>query len=426
LPRFAQFILIWYRPIPFLAWCQRRLGDCFAIYAPPFGKLVYVADPAEIKRIYLGDPTRFHAGEANKTVLEPVLGKHSLLVLDEDEHLRERKLLLPHLHGDSVRRYTDTMAAIAAAEVDTWSVGQRIAMRPAMQRIGLETILRGVIGVSDPGRLARLREVLPRVAAASPVNQLVWKLPWLGRVGPWKRYKQALEAANAALYEEIAARRRDPSGDSTLSLLVADGSMTDAQLRDELMTMLLGGYDTTSTALAWAFERLVRHPDALARAASGDDAYLDAVVKETLRLRPILADPGRTVTSETEVAGYRVPAGTMVLPARGLVQKAQRHYGADALEFRPERFLEGSPPSYTWIPFGSGVRRCVGAALASLEMKVVLREVLARVQLAPGRPDDEDTRMRGVMMLPAHGAEVVVRGRVARAPDPALASAAAS
>jgi hypothetical protein len=426
LPKLVQFLLIWYRTIPYLEWCQRRLGDTFVTHSPPFGRLLYLADPAEIKRVFTGDPAQFHAGDANAFVMEPVLGKHSLLVLDEDEHLRERKLLLPHFHGESVRRYTETMASIAAAEVDTWRPGQRVAMRPAMQRIGLEVILRAVIGVSDPGRLARLRHLLPRVAAVTPVNQLMWTLPWLGRFGPWKRYKQILAATDAVLYEEIAARRKDPSGDSIVSLLVAHGSHTDAQLRDEVITMLLGGHDTTSTALAWAFERLVRHPDALARAATGDDAYLDAVVKETLRLRPVLADPGRTLTSDAEIAGYQVRAGTMVLPARGLVHMASRHYGADAQEFRPERFLEGSPPSYTWIAFGSGVRRCIGAAFASLEMKVVLREVLARVSLAPAREGDEAVRVRGVMMHPAHEGEVIVRGRAARAPGPALASAAAS
>ena len=427
LPKLVQFLLIWYRPIPFLHWCERRLGKCFAVHAPPFGRLVYLADPADIKRVFTGDPAQFHAGDANAFVMEPILGKHSLLVLDEEEHLSERKLLLPHFHGESVRRYADTMASIAAAEVETWKADSWVAMRPAMQRIGLETILRVVIGVSNPERLARLRRLLPRVSGVTPVNQAMWTWPWLGRFGPWKRYKRTLAEADEVLYEEIAARREYPSGDSILSLLVANTSLTDAQLRDELMTLLLAGHETTATGLAWAFERLVRHPGALARVASGDDAYLDAVVKETLRVRPVIADVVRSVTSEAEVAGYHMPKGTLLLPAVALVQRSPDHYGDDSLDFRPERFLDGSPPPYSWIPFGGGVRRCIGAAFATLEMKVVLREVLARVELgAPPRGADEGTRVSGIMLLPARGGQVVVRRRLAREAEPAVMSAAAS
>jgi cytochrome P450 len=298
-----------------------------------------------------------------------------------------------------------------------------------MQRIGLETILRAVIGVTDPGRHARLRELLPRTSGLTPVIQAMWMWPWLGRFGPWKRYRRTLADTDAVLYEEIAARRRDPAlGERTdiLSLLVSAGSHTDTELRDELMTLLIAGHETTATGLAWAFERLTRHPEALARAASGDDDYLDAVIKETLRVRPVIADVVRTLTSDAEVAGYRLPKGTTVLPAVALVQRAQSHYGADAHAFRPERFLDGSPPPYTWIPFGGGTRRCIGAAFATLEMKVVLRTVLDRVELGPARGGDESTRVSGVMMLPARGGEVVVRRRVGQRAEAALASAAAS
>jgi cytochrome P450 len=426
MPKAAQFLLIWYRTIPFLESCRRRFGDCFAVYLPPFGRLVYVADPAEIKRIFTGAADQFHAGEANALVLEQVLGKHSLLVLDEEEHLRERKRLLPHFHGESVRRYAETMAQIAAAEVESWPVGGRVAMRKAMQRIGLETILRAVIGVTEPGRLARLRDLLPRVSSPGLVVQAMMLWPWLERVGPWKRYTRILAETDALLYEEIAAKRADPSGEDILSLLVATSSLTDEQLRDEVITLLVAGHETTATGLAWAFERLTRHPDALSRAAAGDDEYLEAVVKETLRIRPVVADVVRTLTRKTEVAGYQLAPGTVVLPAVALVQRSAKHYGDDALEFRPERFLDGSPPPYTWIPFGGGVRRCIGAAFATLEMKVVLREVLSRVELAPARTDDEGTIMRGVMLLPSRGGEVVVRRRIDAPRPAAMASAAAS
>src|SRR5439155_10756837 len=208
----------------------------------------------------------------------------------------------------------------------------------------------------------------------------------LERVGPWKRYVRMLEVTDRLLYEEIAARRADPSGEDILSLLVANTSLSDEQLRDELLTLLVAGHETTATGLAWAFERLTRNRAALERVAGGDDDYLDAVVKETLRVRPVVADVVRTLQSEADVAGYRLPAGTVVLPAIALVQRDARQYGDDALAFRPERFLDGSPPPYTWIPFGGGVRRCIGAAFATLEMKVVLREVLSRVELSPARP----------------------------------------
>jgi cytochrome P450 len=412
LPKLVQFALIWTRTVPYLEWCQRRLGDCFAVWMPPFGRMVYVADPAEIKRVFTGDPKQFHAGEANALVLERVLGKHSLLVLDEDEHLQERKRLLPHFHGESVRRYAETMAEIAADEVASWPIGSPIKMRPAMQRIGLETILRAVIGVTEPERLARLRGLLPRVSSPPLIVQAMMLWPQLERVGPWKRYVRTLEETDRLLYEEIAARRADPSGEDILSLLVANTALTDEQLRDELLTLLVAGHETTATGLSWALERLTRHPATLERAAGGDDEYIDAVVKETLRVRPVVADVVRTLQSEAEVAGYRLPAGTVVLPAIAVVQRDSRNYGADAHDFRPERWLDGTPPPYTWIPFGGGVRRCIGAAFASLEMNVVLREVLGRVELAPTRDSGERSVMRGVVMLPSRGGEVVVRSRL--------------
>ena len=412
LPKAVQFLLIGLRTIPYLEWCRRRFGDVFAVYMPPWGRLVYVADPVEIKRIFTGSPKDFHAGEANALVMRQVLGAHSLLVLDEDEHMAERKLLLPHFHGEAVRRYGDTFAEVAAAEVATWPVGGRVWMRPAMQRISLEVILRAVIGVREPARLARLRYLLPRTSGMTPLIQAMWLWPRLGRFGPWKRYRKLLAETDELLYEEIAARRAESSGDDILSLLMANSSLSDQGLRDEVMTLLIAGHETTATALAWAFERLVRHPDAMARAAAGDDEYVDAVVKETLRVRPVVADVVRTVTRETEVGRYRVEPGTVVLPAVALVQRGRSEWGDDALEFRPERFLEGGAAApYTWIPFGGGVRRCIGAAFATLEMKTVLREVLDRVELGAVRSADESTRASGVMMLPARGGEVRVTAR---------------
>jgi cytochrome P450 len=250
------------------------------------------------------------------------------------------------------------------------------------------------------------------VSSPPLIVQAMMLWPQLERVGPWKRYVRTLEETDRLLYEEIAARRADPSGEDILSLLVANTALTDEQLRDELLTLLVAGHETTATGLSWALERLTRHPATLQRAAGGDDEYIDAVVKETLRVRPVVADVVRTLQSEAEVAGYRLPAGTVVLPAIAVVQRDSRNYGADAHDFRPERWLDGTPPPYTWIPFGGGVRRCIGAAFATLEMNVVLREVLDRVELAPTRDSGERSVMRGVVMLPSRGGEVVVRSRL--------------
>jgi cytochrome P450 family 135 len=418
MPKLAQFALMAFRTIPFLEWCHRRLGDCFAVWMPPWGRLVYIADPDEIKRVFTGNPKQFHAGEANALVLERVLGKHSLLVLDEDEHLTERKRLLPHFHGESVRRYADTMAEIAAAEIDTWPAGKAVKMRPAMQRIGLETILRAVIGVTEPGRLGRLRQLLPQVSSPPMIVQALMFIPVLERVGIWKRYLRMLEETDRLLYEEIAARRADPSGEDILSLLVANTSLSDQQLRDELLTLLVAGHETTANGLAWALERLARHP-----ARSTDDDYLDAVVKETLRVRPIVSDVVRTLQSEAEVGGYRLPAGTVVLPAIALVQRDTRRYGADAREFRPERWLDGSPPPYAWIPFGGGVRRCIGASFAQVEMRTVLREVLRRVRLRAPTQRPERGVIRHVTVVPGRGARAIVDERLAVEPAAELAGA---
>jgi cytochrome P450 len=433
LPRPAQTLLLWRRTIPFLDWCARRYGDCFTVWAAPFGRLVYVADPDALKEVFTGDSAVFHAGEAND-FLGPVMGPHSILLLDEDEHLRQRRLMLPPFHGEAVRGYEELIARLAAAEVERWPLGEPFAVHPRLRALTLEVILRVVFGVEDEARRAELRATLPGVVDLGPVTQLLMVAPWLERVGPWRRYRRRLDQVDALLYDEIARRRRDPrlaERTDVLSLLLRAGDhdggegLTDAELRDELMTLLIAGHETTATALAWAFERLARHPAAAARARGDDDAFLEAVAKETLRLRPVLSDVARKLTRPAQVAGYRLPAGTLVMPGIALVQRDAAHW-ADPLAFRPERFLDGTPEGYTWIPFGGGRRRCLGAALAMLEIKVVLREALTRLELAPERRRDEAMRVRHITMVPARGARIVAR-RVAapatrRAQDALLAS----
>jgi len=413
-------------PVGYLERNRRRYGDVFTIPFPAFGRLVYLADPALVKQVFTGDPAIYHAGAANARALEPILGRHSLLTLDGDEHMRQRKLLLPPFHGEAVRRYRDLMADIAAREVERWPVGETFELRPRLQAITLEVILRAVFGVREEPRLARFREVLPRLGEATGLQ--MW-LPFLrrnlGPWSPWARFLRLRAEVDELVYDEIRNRRADPDAaarDDVLSLLLGarheDGSpMSDTELRDELITLLTAGHETSATALAWAFERLLRNPAALraltAEVDEGGDAYAEAVVKETLRVRPVIVDVARVLTADVELAGWRLPAGNVVVPAIALLQLAPEHYSEPAA-FRPERFLDGQPAPYTWIPFGGGVRRCLGAAFAQLEIKTVLQTVVAQASLHAPDQAPERARMRHVTLVPGHGTRVTLTAR--RAP----------
>jgi cytochrome P450 len=424
LPVAVQSILLWRGIDSYLERCFRRYGPVFTVRIAPMGTLVYVTDPDEIKRIFTGDTSVFHAGEANGTVLASIMGRHSVLILDEDEHLRQRRRMLPPFHGESVRRYGEVIEEVTRDEVARWPVGSAIALHPRMNAITLEVIMRAVIGVEDPARLAELRRLLPRLAGFGPVVMLSWVWPRLNAYGPWKRFEELKATVDRELYAEIAARRADPALEERtdiLSLLIrgtpGEEPMTDEELRDQLITLLLAGHETTATGLAWAFERLLRHPAQLQRLSSGDDAYLDAVVKETLRVRPVIFDVARKLTQPAEVAGYSLPASVIVVPAIGIVQRADSRWQRPR-DFNPERFLDGQPEPYTWIPFGGGPRRCLGAAFATFEMKTVLRTILSEVELRADRPEPEGVRMKHITLVPARGAKaIVVRRNVARLPE---------
>jgi cytochrome P450 family 135 len=359
-----------------------------------------------------------------------VLGSRSVLLLDEDEHLRERRLLLPPFHGERVRRYRELVGEIAAAEIARWPRGQSFPLRPRMQAITLEVILRAVFGIAEGERLDRLRELLPKMLDHGTV--VVW-MPFLrrdlGPGSPWRRFTQVRAEVDGLLLDEIR-RRRDGADleerDDVLSMLLQarseDGEpMSEKELRDELMTLLLAGHETTATGLAWAFERLTRHPRVLARLKESledaeDEAYLDAVVQETLRARPVVYDVARKLAAPATVKGWELPAGAYVVPSITAIHLLQGIYDR-AEEFRPERFLEGDQPdSYAWIPFGGGRRRCIGAAFATMEMKAVLREVLTRIDVrAPDTKKPERIRLHNVTLVPGKGTRVVVADRV-RAP----------
>jgi cytochrome P450 len=401
---------------------RRRYGDTFTIRPYAFGNIVVLSNPEHIKEVFTGDREVFAAGKAN-AAMAPVLGDHSLLTLDGERHLRQRKLMLPPFHGEAVERYRERIAQITKDELATWSTGQPFPIRPRMQNIALEIILRAVIGVSDPSRLARLRELLPKLLEFSVFDMwAIWLFPKL-LDSPFARRNPAVRVrpeVDRLLYEEINAHRADPERhDDILALLVsardADGEpLSDENLLDQIITLLLAGHETTTTGLAWAFERLTRHPAALARLqqelAAGEDGYLGAVVNETLRVRPVIDGVWRKLTAPAEVAGHRLPAGTLVFPAIVLVQTSSDAF-LDPEEFRPDRFLAGSAPPYTFIPFGGGTRRCIGAAFAVTEMKTVLSTVLQRVDLTAPDSRPEQPRSHHVTQIPARGAQVIAMPR---------------
>jgi len=406
----------------FVAACRRRYGPSFTLRVASMGTLVYLTDPADIKTVFAGDPRIYHAGEAN-SMLKGLLGDSSVLVIDDDLHRDRRRLMLAPFARDAVARQAAVIAQIAADNVAGWPVGTPFPVAPRMSQITLEVILRTVIGASDPARLAALREVMPRLLTVGPWESLAIANPGLMGRRPWQAVRDAIAEADRLLYAEIADRRADPDlaqRTDALAMLVqaaredqADGhGMTDRELRDQLMTLLVAGHDTTATGLSWALERLTRHPAILARAVqaarAGDDAYLDAVAKEILRIRPVVFDVGRVLKEPIELAGHRLPAGVMVIPGMVLVHADPQVYPHPA-RFDPDRMLDATLSPSTYLPFGGGNRRCLGATFAMVEFRVVLREILRRVELDTTTAAGERSRLKHVIFAPHRGARVRVR-----------------
>jgi cytochrome P450 len=398
----------------------RRFGDAFTVTLAQVGTFVFTTDPGVLKTVFTTGPDRLRAGEAN-VALEPVLGSRSVLLLDGAEHIRQRRLMLPPFHGERLRGYERLIGEIADEEMRGWPTNGPLTLQPRMQAITLEIILRVVFGMDRGPRLVELREQIKRLL---DVTTKPWALvPQLrrnlGPLSPWARFLAVRDAVDAVLFDEIARRRDDPElADRTdiFSLLLQardeDGQpLTDRELRDELITLLVAGHETTATGLAWAFERLVRLPGALERLAGDDEdaaSYADAVVQETLRLRPPIPIVARRVVGEPfDLGGRSIPVGTMVAPCIYLVHRRADLY-EDPYGFRPERFLERPPETYSWLPFGGGMRRCIGASFAVLEMSTVLRTVARRMRLTPSGPSPERITRRAIVLAPSRGGEVVV------------------
>jgi cytochrome P450 len=412
----AGFVLT---PTRFLEACHERCGDYFTLRPARDRVLVVTVDPQAVRQVFTGDPDLLHAGEAN-IVLEPMLGSRSVLLLDGPAHLRQRRLMLPPFHGERMRRYADTMTEVAERHIAAWPRGRRFGVLPSMQAITLEVIMRAVFGVVDDAARERLAGPLRRQLDIIASRRRVLMLAlWSGRTdrGPWATLASARREADALLREEIRARRADPGSgerDDVLSMLLAardeDGTpLSEEELRDELMTLLVAGHETTATAMAWTLERITRHPDVMARL--GEDAsgeYLDAVIKETLRLRPVVPAVARRLQAPMEFGPWRLPAGVHIAPSIYLLHRRPDLY-ADPAAFRPERFLERTPATYEWIPFGGGIRRCLGASFALMEMKVVLATILRSVAVEPTRRRAESTTRRAITFAPSRGGRIAVR-----------------
>jgi cytochrome P450 len=394
------------RPIRFLEDCRRRYGDTFSVTFQGFQTpLVMVSNPEVIRALYGERGHKMPPGR--QITLKPLVGARSLLLLEGSEHLSRRKVMLPPFHGDRMRAYEPVMREAAEHELDGWPEGRAFAVHPSMQAITLEVILRAVFGTRDE----RLKVLLGDLLAATTSTGLQVSVMF-GRRKPLERLQEMAQDIDRLLYAEIEHRRRSP-GEDICSLLVAAG-FDDLEVRDQLMTLLIAGHETTATGLAWTIDLLARHPDVMDRARSGGDAYLRAVVSEGLRLRPVVPLAGRRLAVDLDTDGLHIPAGTDVTPSIWLAHTRPQEY-PDPYAFQPERFLDRPPATYTWIPFGGGVRRCIGAAFAELEMRVVLETILRRFDLRPAGRRPETVARRNVTFSPKNGTRIVVRRRRARA-----------
>jgi cytochrome P450 family 135 len=410
------------RPLPFLERCQKHFGDTFTIRVRHAGTWVILADPEDVKRVFTADHAVLGVGLAN-SVLGPLLGPRSVMLLEEPEHVRRRKLMLPPFHGERMQGYSEMMADVTRRELAGWPVDEPFELWPRMQEITLEAIVRVVFGPVETDRLRRLRHLLRRLTNWMNDPR---RLNLLAAAGPSRfagasDYRGMMGPVEDAVLEEVRRRQLDPDctdGTDIAAMLgearYEDGSpMTEQDLRDELVTLLTDG--PTSSLLSWAFERILRHPDAYARLraevdASAEDVYLDAVVKETMRLCPAAPIVVRKLLEPMELGGYTIPAGTTVAPCVHLVHRRQDIY-PEPLRFRPERFLERPAGTYTWIPFGGGVRRCLAASYAQLLMKQVIGTVVGEVDLRPTDPRSERARKSAIAFVPHRHARVIAKRR---------------
>jgi len=427
-----QMVGFWTRPLAFLERCRERYGKRFTIRLPGTPPFVMLTDPEEVKQVFTSPPDVLQPGQGARRVLEPIVGTNSVILLDEAAHMEQRKLMLPAFHGERMERLTGLMQEVSAEEVADLPRSTPVALHPRMQELTLKVILRAVFGL-DPGSRfdalrERMREMLvfgdrPISLMPPPPGSLLARAA--ERAGPFARFLQVQEEVDEILFALIAERRQDGADrDDVLSMLVEarheDGSpMSQQEIRDELLTLLVAGHETTATSLAWAFARLVHEPRVLERLVeevdAGEDAYVTATIQETLRARPVLPNVApRRVAKPVEIGGWSYEPGCNLVANGYLIHHDPDIY-PDPYAFRPERFLDESPGTYTWIPFGGGRRRCLGASFAMLEMKVVLSALLSSCELRDAGDGVEVAQRRNITVRPAGGARVVL-GKRSRLP----------
>jgi cytochrome P450 len=420
MPVLLQTLGVLTRQRPFLERQRRRYGNMFSLDLASLGSMVVLADPALIKHTFQADAKTLHAG--SRSPLRKVLGDNSLLGIDEEHHMEQRKLLLPPFKGQRMKAYEPLIEEIAIAEIETWPVGTEFATAPSMQRITLRAILRAVFGATGE----TLHELEDRLPSWTDQGQSLSRFPALHRdLGPWSpwgRFIRNRAKLDAILDRLIEDARHDPDlteRPDVLALMVQarrdDGTpLTNAEIRDQLVTMLAAGHETTAHTLSWAVERLRRHPEVLGRLVAEADAggkeLREATIREVQRMRPVVAFSGRFTIKPFEVGGYRIPPGVLIGLSAGLT-----HYDPDLFphpdRFDPDRFVDARPDTYSWIPFGGGVRRCIGATFAHMELDVVLRVILERIAFAPTREPDEPWRFKGVAWTPAGGGKALITHR---------------
>jgi cytochrome P450 len=430
MPIALQTLGFWSRPNAFMERCAARYGKRFTLRIIAQLPFVVLWDPAEIKEVFQAPPDVLYPGEGAR-ILEPLVGRHSVILLDEGPHLEQRKLLLPAFHGERMQRLSGLMAELAEREVASWPRGERIALHGRLQGLTLEIILRAVFGLEQGPQLDELRGLVTEILAfaENPLSMLPRPPRLFTLRGPIARQDRLHARTDKLIYELIDERRRaGAEGDDVLAMLLAaeheDGSpMSPEELRDELMTALVAGHETTASELAWGFERLSREPAVIERLydeldGDSDEAYLTATIQEILRHRPVLphAEP-RLVKQPVEIGGITYQPGVTLAAHAHLVHHDSAIY-PEPHAFRPERFIESeggkAPGTYTWIPFGGGRRRCLGASFSLLEMKLALRAVLERCELQPVGAHGERARRRNITVSPMRGCEVIVRERTTK------------
>lgn len=422
----AHTLRFMFRPEPLMESCHRRQGPIFSLRILGLGQVVIVGDRELLEEVFTAGPSQFHPGTTTR-FLGPLMGRRSVLVVDEPDHMRKRRLLLPLFRADRLRTYEEVIRDETRREMGGWPDGRTVRLRKPMQRITRRVIMRIVFGIRDEARFAELDRLLYRMVKAclGPGGAF---LPFIERWGsarfpPQLRYERARARLDEFLLAELRSRERvadEARGDDILSELVRlsespDSPLTDRDVVDHLVMLLLAGHETTATGLAWAFEVLARHPEVAERvaaeAAAGGHEYTDAVVKEALRVRTVAPWAlDRELAGPMRIGGYELPAGTVVIPCMWLVHHDERLY-PDAWSFRPERFLDGRPAKYSWVPFGGGAKHCIGASLATLQMRIVIGEVLRAARVRPPRPEPEGTRRRFFVLVPSRGSRAVLERR---------------